>query len=74
MTFSVGGVATLAAGVNVTAAALAAATIVIYGLIYTPLKRRTRWATEVGSRYPVRCLRCWAMPPPVISGRVPDWC
>lgn len=47
--FSVGGVATLAAGVNVTAAALAAATIVIYGLIYTPLKRRTRWATEVGS-------------------------
>jgi protoheme IX farnesyltransferase len=39
----------LAAGVNVTAAALAAATIVIYGLIYTPLKRRTRWATEVGS-------------------------
>ncbi len=49
VTFSVGGVATLAAGVNVTAAALAAATIVIYGLIYTPLKRRTRWATEVGS-------------------------
>lgn len=49
MAFSVGGVATLAAGVNVTAAALAAATIVIYGLIYTPLKRRTRWATEVGS-------------------------
>lgn len=47
--FSVGGVATLAAGVNVTAAALAAATIIIYGLIYTPLKRRTRWATEVGS-------------------------
>lgn len=49
MAFSVGGVATLAAGVNVTAATLAAATIVIYGLIYTPLKRRTRWATEVGS-------------------------
>ncbi|HEY0968790.1 MAG TPA: heme o synthase [Opitutaceae bacterium] len=31
------------------AAVLATATIVIYGLVYTPLKRRTRWATEVGS-------------------------
>jgi protoheme IX farnesyltransferase len=47
--FSLGGVGVLAAGVNVTAAAFAAATIVIYGLIYTPLKRRTRWATEVGA-------------------------
>lgn len=31
------------------AAVIAAATIVIYGLVYTPLKRRTRWATEIGS-------------------------
>lgn len=47
--FSLGGVGVLAAGVNATAAAVAAAIIVIYGLVYTPLKRRTRWATEVGA-------------------------
>ncbi len=47
--FSLGGVGVLAAGVNLAAAAIAAAIIVIYGLIYTPLKRRTRWATEIGS-------------------------
>jgi heme o synthase len=30
-------------------ALLAAATIFIYGLLYTPMKRRSPWATEVGS-------------------------
>lgn len=35
--------------VNVWATIFAAATIFIYGLIYTPLKRRSRWATEVGA-------------------------
>jgi protoheme IX farnesyltransferase len=35
--------------VNGSAALLALATIVGYGLIYTPLKRRTRWATEIGA-------------------------
>lgn len=44
-----GGVACLAIGINHAAALVAAATIVIYGLMYTPLKRRTRWATEVGA-------------------------
>ena len=43
------GVGVLAAQVNATAAMVAVATILIYGVIYTPLKRRTRWATEVGS-------------------------
>jgi protoheme IX farnesyltransferase len=47
--FSIGGAVVLANFVNFTAAALAAATILIYGVVYTPLKRRTRWATEVGS-------------------------
>jgi heme o synthase len=47
--FSLGGVVLLAGWVNVTAAAIAAATIVVYGVVYTPLKRRTRWATEVGA-------------------------
>jgi protoheme IX farnesyltransferase len=46
---SLGGVVLLAAMVNATAAILAAATILIYGVIYTPLKRRTRWATEIGA-------------------------
>lgn len=49
VTFSIAGVALLASRVNLTAAAFAAATIVLYGLVYTPLKRRSRWATEVGS-------------------------
>lgn len=47
--FSLGGVAVLAGGVNLAAAAFGAATILLYGVVYTPLKRRTRWATEVGS-------------------------
>lgn len=46
---SVAGVGLLAAAVNVTAALFALATILIYGVVYTPMKRRTRWATEVGS-------------------------
>lgn len=46
---SVAGVATLAVGVNLATALLAAATIVSYGWLYTPLKTRTRWATELGA-------------------------
>jgi len=46
---SVGGVGLFLAMVNGAAAILAAATIIIYGVIYTPLKRRTRWATEIGA-------------------------
>ncbi len=49
LTLSVGGVAVLAAGTTVAAAAIAAAIILLYGVVYTPLKRRTRWATEIGS-------------------------
>lgn len=47
--FSMGGVGALAGKVNVAAATLAALTILLYGVVYTPLKRHTRWATEVGS-------------------------
>lgn len=43
------GVAVLAVWVNVDAAVVAALTILIYGVMYTPLKVRTRWATEVGA-------------------------
>lgn len=39
----------LAIGINLTSALLALATFVFYGLVYTPLKRHTLWATEVGS-------------------------
>ncbi|MBS0663835.1 MAG: protoheme IX farnesyltransferase [Verrucomicrobia bacterium] len=46
---SLGGVGLLAGTVNVQAAALAALTILLYGVGYTPLKRHTRWATEVGA-------------------------
>lgn len=49
LAFSLAGVLLLALAVNGTAAGVALATIVVYGVIYTPLKRRTRWATEVGS-------------------------
>lgn len=49
LAFSFSGVALLAIGANLTAAAFAAATILLYGVVYTPLKRRTRWATEIGS-------------------------
>lgn len=43
------GVGVLAAWVNLPSAAVAALTILVYGLVYTPLKRRTRWATELGA-------------------------
>lgn len=43
------GVVWLAAAFNMTAAAVAVAIIIVYGFIYTPMKRTTRWATEVGS-------------------------
>jgi len=37
------------AGVNSLATALCGLTILTYLLVYTPLKRKTRWATEVGA-------------------------
>ena len=46
---SVVGLAQLALGVNVTAAAVAAATLISYVLVYTPLKPRTSLATLVGA-------------------------
>ena len=46
---SVVGVGQLLLGVNALAAAIAAATVASYLLIYTPLKRRTHWATEIGA-------------------------
>jgi len=46
---SAAALALLAAAVNSLSALLAASIIVLYGCAYTPLKRRTRWATEVGS-------------------------
>jgi protoheme IX farnesyltransferase len=49
LALSLGGIVLLAAQVNLPAAAIAALTILIYGLVYTPLKRRTRWATEIGA-------------------------
>ncbi len=45
----VAGTAWLALAVNFLSAALAASTIVIYVLIYTPMKRRTAWCTLVGA-------------------------
>lgn len=49
LTLSLGGVGLLAAWTTPPAALIAATIIVLYGLVYTPLKRRTRWATEIGS-------------------------
>lgn len=43
------GMAVLATSVSVLSGALAALVFAIYGLIYTPLKKHSRWATEVGS-------------------------
>jgi protoheme IX farnesyltransferase len=43
------GLATLAIGVNALSAAVALATLVSYALIYTPMKRRTSFATVVGA-------------------------
>jgi protoheme IX farnesyltransferase len=44
-----GGVAWLALTAGVLSSALAAATVFIYLLLYTPLKRRTAWCTIVGA-------------------------
>jgi len=49
LTLSLGGVGGLAVWVNLAAAGCATLTILLYGLVYTPLKRRTRWATELGA-------------------------
>lgn len=46
---SLAGVTLLATLANLSAAAVAALTILLYGLVYTPLKCRTRWATELGA-------------------------
>lgn len=46
---SLGGIAYLALVVNLLTAALGAAALVSYVLIYTPLKRRTTWNTVVGA-------------------------
>lgn len=43
------GVGLLAGWVNLASAGIAAAIILIYDGAYTPMKRRTRWATEVGA-------------------------
>lgn len=46
---SILGVASLTFGANLLAGALGFATILTYIAIYTPLKRKTRWATEIGA-------------------------
>ena len=46
---SVAGMAVLAVGVNVLSANVALATLVTYAVIYTPLKRRTSFATVIGA-------------------------
>jgi len=46
---SVAGVAYLAAFVNLLTAAIGAATLAAYVLIYTPLKTRTTWCTLIGA-------------------------
>src|SRR5687767_10673539 len=46
---SVLGLLVLAAGVNVASAVVALATLVSYAAIYTPLKRRTSFATVIGA-------------------------
>jgi heme o synthase len=49
LALSFGGVLILGLWVNLAAAILAAATVALYILAYTPLKRTTPWATEVGA-------------------------
>ncbi|MDQ8200289.1 heme o synthase [Pelagicoccus enzymogenes] len=43
------GILTLGTMVSPISAFLALTTILVYGFVYTPLKRRTRWATEIGA-------------------------
>jgi len=47
--FCLAGIALLAWNAGMVAAILALATIVVYSFLYTPLKRKTPWATEVGA-------------------------
>jgi protoheme IX farnesyltransferase len=49
LVISLFGVGLLFFGVNAAASALAAATIVLYVCAYTPLKKITPWATEIGA-------------------------
>ena len=49
LTLSAAGLLELALRVNALAAAVALATLVSYAGVYTPLKRRTSWATLVGA-------------------------
>jgi heme o synthase len=49
MALVVAGLAILATGVNLLSAAVALTTLVTYALIYTPLKRRTSFATVIGA-------------------------
>ena len=46
---SLGGLLVLAAGVNLLSAAVALATLGSYAVVYTPLKRRTSFATVIGA-------------------------
>jgi heme o synthase len=48
LALAIAGVGLLAGFVNGLAAAFSAATIILYVAVYTPLKRHTRWATEIG--------------------------
>ncbi len=49
LALSLAGCGLLALTTTPLAAAIAALIIVIYGLVYTPMKRHTRWATEIGA-------------------------
>jgi len=49
MTLVLAGLALLAAGVNLLSAAVALTTLLTYAVIYTPLKRRTSFATVIGA-------------------------
>lgn len=49
LVLSFGGVALLGLAVNLLASALTAATVLLYILAYTPLKKVTPWATEIGA-------------------------
>jgi protoheme IX farnesyltransferase len=49
LSLSLAGIAQIWLGANALAALLAFATVASYVLVYTPLKRRTRWSTEVGA-------------------------